>query len=321
MTVQSLGLPLLESHSGFWDELLNWNVEQYPGLQLQKDRGVVEECKSPLKSVVNSPAPKQLESPDMDVEDAYNFENSDEKPSFDRPLSSSLVPTPFCPTSGISQIVTTGEQFYPVATSPGTSRPSLVTSVLPMATRLRTGTQLRRTVRSPDSLSGSSSSSPRYMDDGEKLHLDELPEMKFKKGKRKKDVNLEAIDDPDERRKQRRLAKNRATAALSRQRKRDQMAMLIERVRAMDAANASLKVEIARLQQENVMKDKENTRLRGELASHTSGVGGATESEMSALGCEPAALSGAGPECMMPVTSGGVEGCEGIGFDECFYFL
>ncbi len=54
------------------------------------------------------------------------------------------------------------------------------------------------------------------MDDGEKLHLDELPEMKFKKGKRKKDVNLEAIDDPDERRKQRRLAKNRATAALSR---------------------------------------------------------------------------------------------------------
>jgi hypothetical protein len=60
----------------------------------------------------------------------------------------------------------------------------------------------------------SSSSSPRY--DDEKSLVEDLPEMKFKRGKRKKEVDLEAIDDPDERRKQRRLAKNRATAALSR---------------------------------------------------------------------------------------------------------
>lgn len=66
------------------------------------------------------------------------------------------------------------------------------------------------------STSPRSSSTPRYGDDVGNTHLEDLPEMKFKRGKRKKEVDLDTIDDPDERRKQRRLAKNRATAALSR---------------------------------------------------------------------------------------------------------
>lgn len=92
-----------------------------------------------------------------------------------------------------------------------------------------------------------------------------------------------------------------------RQRKRDQMAMLIERVRNMDATitglNATItdmKVEMARLQRENEVKEMENNRLRGELANHNSGVGGATESEVSAPAREPAVLSGASPMRMLP---------------------
>eukprot|EP00884_Botryococcus_braunii_P011231 jgi/Botrbrau1/20108/Bobra.0173s0011.1 len=308
MTVQSLGQQLSKSLSSWFldDLLLNYNNDgevPFPACH-----AVGEDCYSCEKSLLNLQVPQHSKSPDLDGEDAFNFVNLDEKPINVLP-SSSIIQAPIYPVtgiphlvnmgdqleSGIPHVVKTGDQLETVGTSPGTSRPSLVTSGSPMATRLRTGTQLRRPVTSPDSLSGSSSSSPRYEDDGEKSQLDDLPEMKFKKGKRKKDVDLDAIDDPDERRKQRRLAKNRATAALSRERKRNQMATLIERVRIMDATHASLKGEIARLQREVAMKDEENMRLRGELASHTSGVGGATESEVSALAREPAVLSGASP--------------------------
>jgi cyclic AMP-dependent transcription factor ATF-2 len=58
-------------------------------------------------------------------------------------------------------------------------------------------------------------------------------------------VDLATISDPAERRKQRRLAKNRATAATSRERKRKQLTELQHRVNQLEAANASLNKALA----------------------------------------------------------------------------
>jgi cyclic AMP-dependent transcription factor ATF-2 len=69
-------------------------------------------------------------------------------------------------------------------------------------------------------------------------------------GKRKPDVDLATISDPAERRKQRRLAKNRATAATSRERKRKQMSELQHRVNQLEATNASLNKLLAQRDQE-----------------------------------------------------------------------
>jgi len=65
-------------------------------------------------------------------------------------------------------------------------------------------------------------------------------------GKRKPEVDLSTIDDPAERRKQRRLAKNRATAATSRERKRKQLTELQHRVSKLEADKAHLAQLLAR---------------------------------------------------------------------------
>lgn len=64
-------------------------------------------------------------------------------------------------------------------------------------------------------------------------------------GKRKADVDLATIPDIQERRKQRRLAKNRATAATSRARKREQMSHMSVRVAELEAENAALRRALA----------------------------------------------------------------------------
>jgi len=64
-------------------------------------------------------------------------------------------------------------------------------------------------------------------------------------GKRKPDVDLDSITDIHERRKQRRLAKNRATAATSRARKREQMSHLSVRVAELEEQNAALTEALA----------------------------------------------------------------------------
>lgn len=59
-------------------------------------------------------------------------------------------------------------------------------------------------------------------------------------GKRKPEPRLDAITDVQERRKQRRLAKNRATAAVSRERKRTQMVTMEFQIQQLEADNAAL---------------------------------------------------------------------------------
>lgn len=69
-------------------------------------------------------------------------------------------------------------------------------------------------------------------------------------GKRKPDVDLDSISDIHERRKQRRLAKNRATAATSRARKREQMSHLSVRVAELEEQNAALSDALAACNQQ-----------------------------------------------------------------------
>jgi hypothetical protein len=68
--------------------------------------------------------------------------------------------------------------------------------------------------------------------------------------------------------------------------------------------NTRLKHEVGRLVRERdegiSTREKELCRLREELASHISGVGGGSGSDVSALAREPAVLSGAGPSLLLP---------------------
>lgn len=64
-------------------------------------------------------------------------------------------------------------------------------------------------------------------------------------GRRKPEVDLTSITDIAERRKQRRLAKNRATAATSRERKRAQLSTLQTRVTKLEQDNAHLSALLA----------------------------------------------------------------------------
>lgn len=77
----------------------------------------------------------------------------------------------------------------------------------------------------------------------------------LKLGKRKA-VDLDAIDDASERRRQRRLAKNRATAAVSRERKHAQMQALATTVYELQREVAALSAAVAE-------RDAEIRRLKG----------------------------------------------------------
>ncbi|KAK9832552.1 hypothetical protein WJX81_008454 [Elliptochloris bilobata] len=110
-----------------------------------------------------------------------------------------------------------------------------------------------------------------------------------RKAKRKKEApDLESIDDIAERRKQRRLAKNRATAAVSRERKRKQMADLAARVQELEGENLALANDVA-------MRDAKIAALCGQLASPIMGAAaqqGGAGGGAAATTPEPAVLSG-----------------------------
>lgn len=98
-------------------------------------------------------------------------------------------------------------------------------------------------------------------------------------------VDWRAIDDPEERRKQRRLAKNRVTAARSRERKKEQMAEMEQRLSQLEAENGSLRTLLQTMM-------SENTGLKEQLASLTRGAAAAPPalegSPKPALGVLPA---------------------------------
>jgi len=81
-------------------------------------------------------------------------------------------------------------------------------------------------------------------------------------------VDWRAIDDPEERRKQRRLAKNRITAARSRERKKEQMADMEQRMSKLEAENNSLRSLLQSMM-------SENTSLKEQLASLNRGAAAA----------------------------------------------
>ena len=73
-------------------------------------------------------------------------------------------------------------------------------------------------------------------------HVDEVS----KKGKRKMpDVDLDAISDPEERKKQKRMAKNRRTAAVSRLRKKARLDSLEQHIESLQKENQKLKSVLA----------------------------------------------------------------------------
>ncbi|CAL8465671.1 g5207 [Coccomyxa elongata] len=109
-----------------------------------------------------------------------------------------------------------------------------------------------------------------------------------KRGKKKLPVpDLEAIKDPDERRRQRRLVKNRNTAAASRERKQREMDELNTRMDKLDQENAHLRqllehrdLEIGHLQQEIVG----TSGAAGDLGGPAAGPSWGTSSGVDHLG-------------------------------------
>lgn len=78
------------------------------------------------------------------------------------------------------------------------------------------------------------------------------------------EIDWRAIEDPAERRRQRRLAKNRVTAARSRERKKVQWADMEVKLQSLEQDNANLKALVERFA-------KENSSLRDQLANLAQG--------------------------------------------------
>jgi hypothetical protein len=99
--------------------------------------------------------------------------------------------------------------------------------------------------------------------------------------RRAPEIDWRSIDDPAERRRQRRLAKNRITAARSRERKKEQLAGMEDRMETLEQENAQMRALLASLSQENA-------NLREQLASLTRGAAACHNTTGS--GPEPAVL-------------------------------
>lgn len=87
-------------------------------------------------------------------------------------------------------------------------------------------------------------------------HDDDMVQSRGGKGsagnKRKApDVDWRAIEDPAERRRQRRLAKNRVTAARSRERKKAMWSELEEKLKSMESENSQLRAMLEQFAREN----------------------------------------------------------------------
>lgn len=94
------------------------------------------------------------------------------------------------------------------------------------------------------------------------------------------EIDWRSIEDPAERRRQRRLAKNRVTAARSRERKKEQMAEMEERMATLEQENSQMRALLLSMAQEN-------SSLKEQLASLTRGASTANNPMSSP---EPAAL-------------------------------
>ncbi|KAF8072760.1 rpsO [Scenedesmus sp. PABB004] len=101
------------------------------------------------------------------------------------------------------------------------------------------------------------------------------------------EVDWRSIDDPAERRRQRRLAKNRITAARSRERKKEQLVDMEERMAGLEAENAQMRALLASLAQENA-------GLKEQLASLARGAAAAPPCTRSSP--EPAVLDSGGAQ-------------------------
>jgi cyclic AMP-dependent transcription factor ATF-2 len=131
--------------------------------------------------------------------------------------------------------------------------------------------------------------------------------------RRAPEVNWRAISDPAERRRQRRLAKNRVTAARSRERKKEQWAETAARLAALEQENAALRAQLRGL-------SEENAGLKARLASPYRGAGPADTPSAAPCGAsrsypEPAVLA-----CLaimhlvvLLAAPSGRAGCEGLG--------
>ena len=114
----------------------------------------------------------------------------------------------------------------------------------------------------------------------------------LRKGVRKA-VDVDGIEDPGARRKARRLAKNRETAAASRERRRAQMQELVDRVHALESEAAALRGELQ--------------AARAEAAALSNGGGGAGAAAARAPSLAvtdsqllPAGLFGNGADLLWP---------------------
>lgn len=88
--------------------------------------------------------------------------------------------------------------------------------------------------------------------------------------RRAPEVDWRAIDDPAERRRQRRLAKNRVTAARSRERKKEQLVGMEGRMQSLEQENAQMRALLASLTQENAsLKEQLASLARGAAAVNT----------------------------------------------------
>ncbi|KAK9805804.1 hypothetical protein WJX73_001791 [Symbiochloris irregularis] len=152
--------------------------------------------------------------------------------------------------------------------------------VLPLHSRPVRST--RRTSPTDDHFSKSAGSGPSHGLEPD----DELADLYGDQHAKAMDSSV--TDETLERRKQRRLAKNRATAALSRERKRVQMQSLSLRSLELEQENAYLKEALG-------MRDTEVAGLRDKLASMEASASlsrGADGSTWSASKTEPAVLNG-----------------------------
>lgn len=84
---------------------------------------------------------------------------------------------------------------------------------------------------------------------------------------RKRRPSVPPTEEVVERRKQKRLAKNRVTAAASRERKRNQLTSLEQRVQSLERQNSELTTKLA-------ARNEELGQVRGELASLNRGASG-----------------------------------------------
>mmetsp|Transcript_33878 Transcript_33878/g.75130 ORF Transcript_33878/g.75130 Transcript_33878/m.75130 type:complete len:411 (-) Transcript_33878:1543-2775(-) len=115
------------------------------------------------------------------------------------------------------------------------------------------------------------------------MNIDDGPQQAGKVNKRKApEVDWRAIEDPAERRRQRRLAKNRVTAARSRERKKVQWADMEIKLNAIHSENQELKAMLEKLA-------RENSLLRDQLAGLAQGAA-PTGLRGNSYSAEPAVL-------------------------------